>query len=67
MVLYAHADSGTLYAIDAQTGVTLIQIPTDFPATGPIVVNGQVFLGTIDENVGGADVWAFGLTPSPRS
>jgi outer membrane protein assembly factor BamB len=62
-VLYAHADSGTLYAIDTKTGATLIRIPTDSPATGPIVVNGQVFLGTTDEDVGGAYIWAFGVTP----
>ncbi|HTA22898.1 MAG TPA: PQQ-binding-like beta-propeller repeat protein [Terriglobales bacterium] len=62
-VLYAHADSGTLYAIDTKTGATLIRIPTDSPATGPIVVNGQVFLGTIDEFVGGAYIWALGVAP----
>jgi outer membrane protein assembly factor BamB len=62
-VLYAHADSGTLYAIDAQTGATLRRISTDIPTTGPIVVNGSVFLGTTDEDVGGAYIWAFGLAP----
>lgn len=62
-VLYAHADGGSLYAIDTQTGATLCRIPTDFPTTGPIVVNGTVFLGTTDEFLGGANIWAFGVTP----
>ena len=62
-VLYAVADGGVLYAIDAQTGATLRRIPTDSPATGPIVVNGRVFLGTSDEYVGGAYIWAIGITP----
>jgi outer membrane protein assembly factor BamB len=64
-VLYAHADAsgGTLYAINTQTGATLRQILTDYPVTGPIVVNGRIFLGTGDEALGGAYIWAFGITP----
>jgi len=62
-VLYAHADKGALYAIDTQTGATLRQIRTGSPATGPIVANGGVFLGTTDGIFGGAFIWAFGVTP----
>ncbi len=64
-VLYAVAGigSGTLYAIDTETGATLRRISTGAPATGPIVVNGQVFLGTNDNYFGGAYILAFGLTP----
>jgi|SRR5580698_8341453 outer membrane protein assembly factor BamB len=62
-VLYAHAGGGTLFAIDAQTGATLVRVGTDSPSTGPIVVNGRVFVGTSNEYFGGADIWAIGLTP----
>lgn len=62
-VLYAVAGGGTLYAIDAQTGATLRQILTASPSTGPIVVNGRVFLGTRDSAIGGAYIWALGVTP----
>lgn len=63
-VLYAQADAGggTLYAIDTQTGATLREIPTGYPATGPIVVNGRVFVGATDEFNGGAYILAFGLS-----
>jgi outer membrane protein assembly factor BamB len=62
-VLYAHAGGGALFAIDAQTGATLVRVPTDSPSTGPIVVNGRVFVGTSNEYVGGGYIWAIGLTP----
>lgn len=62
-VLYAVEGGGTLCAIDARTGATLRQVLTDSPVMGPIVVNGRVFLGTRDIAIGGAYIWALGVTP----
>lgn len=60
------ADGGFLYALDAKDGKKLASIPISIAASGPSVVDGQVYLGTGLTNppfitTEGGSIIAFGL------
>jgi hypothetical protein len=64
---------GTLYALDAKTGVDLAQVKTGGETSGPAISRGQIYLGTGEagfvainpsEPLGPGSVVALGLGPS---
>lgn len=61
-----NANGGFLYALNAKDGTKLVEIPISIAASGPAVVDGQVYLGTGLTNppfifTQGGSIIAFGL------